>query len=244
MNVNYQIWKIVRINFMKWKKSYNVKLAFTLAFILCLMMTEKAIDVSQNYHTIMQVFEPFLWIYGDAESVLLSSLLLLLFFLDMPFIDASTPYYLSRVKRTTWIAGQIVYVILVTITYCVFLLVTTTLMYSLFLVSLNMLFNIRKSRKMGIIVTLGVSGYGLVLSPEVFQIIFSLSELQNYQANILTGWLSPLNHATYHMHSFGYDYLPSLQISILIFTSLISVNIILIYKGVRKYEFTFSGISM
>ena len=35
------------------------------------------------------------------------------------------------------------------------------------------------------------------------------------------GWLSPLNHATYHMHNFGYDLLPRLWQTEAVFAALI-----------------------
>ena len=70
-----------------------------------------------KYETILQVFEPFIWTYGDASSVMLSSLLLILLFADMPFISQATPYWLVRTKRKIWLAGQIIYVILATVIY-------------------------------------------------------------------------------------------------------------------------------
>ena len=32
-----------------------------------------------------------------------------------------------------------------------------------------------------------------------------------YKARVIVGWISPLNQATYSMHNFGYDNLPSLK---------------------------------
>ncbi|MDD3339079.1 MAG: hypothetical protein PHS82_11450, partial [Lachnospiraceae bacterium] len=61
-----------------------------------------------------------------------------------------------------------------------------------------------------------------------------------YQINVLVGWISPLNHATYYMHNFGYDYLPRIWQSSLIFICFIFVNLCLIHRQIRKYEFHFS----
>ena len=65
--------------------------------------------------------------FGDSNSILLSSLLLVLLFADMPFLSAGTPYYLMRIDRKTWLAGQALYIALATGIYMVFILVSTSL---------------------------------------------------------------------------------------------------------------------
>ena len=62
-----------------------------------------------------------------------------------------------------------------------------------------------------------------------------------YKANVAVGWLSPLNHATYHMHNFGYDLLPRLWQTYGIFLLLIALCFYLSLSGVRNYNFVFSG---
>jgi len=55
------------------------------------------------------------------------------------------------------------------------------------------------------------------------------------------GWLSPLNQATYHMHNFGYDLLPRLWQTYLIFLVLIAGLMAGILVAIRKYNFMFLG---
>ena len=55
------------------------------------------------------------------------------------------------------------------------------------------------------------------------------------------GWLSPLNHATYHMHNFGYDLLPRLWQTYAIFGALILLCFLLALRAIRKYSFNFTG---
>ena len=62
-----------------------------------------------------------------------------------------------------------------------------------------------------------------------------------YKANVAVGWLSPLNHATYHMHSFGYDLLPKLWQTYLVFGLLSALLMILILRAIRRYSFDFLG---
>ena len=63
-----------------------------------------------------------------------------------------------------------------------------------------------------------------------------------YKANVAVGWLSPLNQATYHMHNFGYDLLPRLWQTYIIF----GVAIVLLYAltllALRRYNFHFAGV--
>ncbi|MGI5878887.1 MAG: hypothetical protein ACOX7W_09795, partial [Christensenellales bacterium] len=59
--------------------------------------------------------------------------------------------------------------------------------------------------------------------------------------NLLAAWLSPLMHATYIMHSFGYDQLPTIAQTHLLMGG---VNLALMaasFIGVRTAQFTFTG---
>ena len=116
-----QVFVIAGQNFAMWKRSPRVWLTFIIGFVMCLMLSDNVISYAQRYETILQILEPFIWIYGDATSIMLSSLLLILLFADMPFIDQITPYKIIRVNRKIWISAQIVYVIGATLIYNVFL---------------------------------------------------------------------------------------------------------------------------
>lgn len=59
---------------------------FCLSIILCFLLSNKAVKFAQEYETTMQIVEAFVWTFGNANSIMLSSLLLLLLFADMPFI--------------------------------------------------------------------------------------------------------------------------------------------------------------
>ena len=62
-----------------------------------------------------------------------------------------------------------------------------------------------------------------------------------YKANVAVGWLSPLNQATYHMHNFGYDLLPRLWQTYLIFLVAIIALFLIALRGMKKYNFNFTG---
>lgn len=280
-------------NFSAWKKNPRIVITFLLAFVLCLLLSDEVMTQAQRYETALQILEPFIWTYGDAASVMLSSLLLIVLFADMPFVNQVTPYRLIRTKRSVWLAGQIVYVMAATVLYNLFLVVIQAifaaplaftgnvwsktaamlgyggavkgvvpvsvktmesvmpyecalqifllmLCYSLFIVSVILCLNLVMGNAAGIIGAFAVNLYGFLLNPKLFKELFHLTENQMYRANVLCGWLSPLNHATFPMHNFGYDYLPRVGISILVFIMMIAMFIAVSGMKMRTYSFTFT----
>lgn len=287
-----QIFQIAKQNFTGWRKNPRIWMTFALAFVLCLMLSDQVISQAVRYETPLQIVESFVWTYGDASSVMLSSLLLVLLFADMPFVSQATPYWLIRSKRRIWLMGQVVYVVLATIIYNLFLLTVLgivaapfsfvgnvwsktaamlgygggesitvpvsvktmeistpymcaisvfalMLLYSL-LVAVFMLFlNLSIGNMAGVLGAFALNLYGLFLNPSIFRKLFHFTGNLAYKANVLCGWLSPLNHATFPMHNFGYDYLPKLWMSMGIFFVFILVLILLSGMKMRSYSFSF-----
>ena len=290
-----QILAVTKYNFRQWHKNPRIIITFCLAFILCFLLSDKAVQFAREYETTMQIVEAFVWTFGDANSILLSSLLLLLLFADMPFITSGTPLYLMRIDRRTWITGQAVYIVAATATYLAFILVSTSLvcmtqsfvgdmwsetaailgysgagqavalpalvktlemstpyacmitisllmlLYTLFMAFVMLLFNLKKGQLAGIVSVFAFSLFGFLLNPQTIKAIFKLPDELMYRANVAVGWLSPLNQATYHMHNFGYDLLPRLWQTYLIFAMLIALCFFLSLRAVRNYNFNFGG---
>lgn len=290
-----QVGAVARYNFRMWRGNMRVALTFALAFILCFLLSDKAAAFAYDMGTTMQAFEPFVWTFGDANSILLISLLLILLFVDMPFLGAGVPYYLVRMKRSTWAWGQLLYLTLATVLYMLFIFVSTTvlcmansfignmwsetaailgysgagkaialpalvktlelsrpyacaatifvlmLMYTLVLALILLLCKLWKGKSAGIVGAFAFSLYGLLLNPELFKQVLKLPEELTYKANVLVGWLSPLNQATYHMHNFGYDLLPRLWQTYCIFGGVILLLFLLVQLAIRKYSFNFTG---
>ena len=287
-----EIFLLTGKNFSDWLKNPRIWMTFALGLVLCLMLTDQILTQAQKFQTPVQMFEPLIWTFGDAQSVMLSSLLLLLLFADMPFVNQMTPYWLIRTKRNVWLAGQVLYVVTATCLYTLFLCMTELLIaspwayvgnvwsqtaasigygrnasltvpvsvktmemtmpyecavyvvflmlfYSLFIAAVMLVLNLQKGRSGGVVGALLVNLYGILLTPEIFQKLFHLTGGLSYRANVLCGWLSPLNHATFPMHSFGYDYLPQLWVSILLFFVVITVLLLISGKCMKRYNFTF-----
>lgn len=293
MNSIRLILRITKMNFLDWKKNPRIITAFFMAFVFCVMLSGKAIMFANSYGTYMQIFEPFVWAFGDAKSIMLASMLLIFFFVDMPFINDSTPYYLVRVNRKIWISAQVLYVVLVTMIYMLFLLImfcvlcapisfpgnlwsetgallgysgvgteialpasvktmemsnpykcTATIfllmtLYTMLSATLMMVFNLLKNKFGGVLSVFVLNLYGLFLEPQMITKLFHIPEGVLYKSNVICGWISPLNHATYYMHNFGYDLLPRLWQSYLLLGIFIVCNVLLIRKLAKKYQFNF-----
>ena len=290
-----QISSVTVYNFRQWRKNPRIFMTFALAFILCFLLSDKAVKFAREYETTMQIMEAFIWTFGDANSILLSSLLLVFLFADMPFITVGTPLYLVRIDRNIWLLGQALYVMLATCIYMIFILVSTVgvcmrqsfignmwsetaailgysgagkavalpalvktlemshpyecmatifllmLLYTLLMTFAMLTVNIRKGQLAGVVSVFVFSLFGFLLNPELIKTIFQLPDELIYKANVTVGWLSPLNHATYHMHNFGYDLLPRLWQTYIIFGVLIVLCFLMALRAIRQYNFIFSG---
>lgn len=293
MSNRKQIRLVAGYQFKQWKKNPRVWLSFLLAFVLCLMLTDKVISFAHEYGTSIQMFEVFVWTFGDPGAILLTDLILILLFMDMPFVQPSTPYCIHRTGRRNWLIGQLLYVTSVTILYISFIFLVILLLcskdafpgnvwsetaallgyseleeqvslaisvnimeqtlpyecvifsflllflYTLFSASFMMVCNLGRFSGMGAVGLMFLNLYGIFLTPQTFVRFLKLPESLLYKANLLTGWLSPLSHAVYSRHSFGYDRLPKIWESCLLFLFLILLNFWIAERKIRRYEFTF-----
>ncbi len=287
-----QIVFIAGENFSGWHKNARVWLTFALGLVLCLMLSDQMLVRAQTYEAPIQILEPFIWTFGDRESVLLSTLLLFVLFADMPFISQAAPYRIIRTTRERWLAGQVLYVILAAAVYNLFLLAAEALitmpwayvgnvwsetsaslaygagengavavsaktmesstpyecaalvfllmlLYSLFIAVWMLFLNLLGGSAAGVTGALLLNLYGYLLNPELIGQIFGIPQGAAYRANVLCGWLSPLSHAAFPMHNFGYDYLPGIWVSVVLFLCLISLFLMLSGIRMKRYNFTF-----
>ena len=291
----HQIFSIAGYNFRLWRKNPRIIVTFALAFVMCFLLSDKAVCFAIDHNTTMQIVEVFIWNFGDSNSILLSSVLLVMLFADMPFLSSGTPLYLVRTSRRVWITGQVVYTLAATFVYLVFVLICTAffsmqqsfvgnmwsptaailgytnagervaipalvktlemswpyqsmvsifflmLGYTSVMVMLMLLCNLRFGQVAGVVSVLVYSVYGILMQPDTIQLILKLPDEAYYIANVIIGWVSPLNQATYHMHNFGYDKLPRMWQSYCIFTGLVVMLFFLAIRTAKQYQFTFTG---
>ncbi|MCI9447819.1 MAG: hypothetical protein HFH36_10600 [Lachnospiraceae bacterium] len=287
---------IVRWNFLGFHKNPRIILTFLFSFILCFFLSDRALLVADYYGSSMQALEPFIWTFGDATSILLSSLLLILLFIDLPKLTPFTPYMLLRTRKACWLLAQLCYIFLVTVGYMLYVLLVTSLLcmqktyagnlwsktaalfayssmgdkfsvpstvkvmesttpwgcsmqmvallvcYALTLSFFMLYFQMRMGKKAGIAAGLCYSLFGFLLDPDTLAKILHKEEYEMFLVRRITGWISPLNHATYGMHDFGYDVLPSVGQSCLLFLLLLFAMSLCSFHILKRYNFSsFTG---
>ena len=290
-----QILKVAIYNFRTWKKNPRIFLSFAISFIFCFLLSDKAVQFADKHDTSMQFLEPFIWTFDDSQSILLSSMILIFLFADMPFVTNGTPFFLMRTTRKLWLMGQGLYIILATTIYVGFVMISTSLismknafignmwsptavilgyskagevldvpssmktmgmstpyqcagiifllmlLYALVMVSLMLLCNLKYGQIGGVLAAFGFSIYGFLLDSQTIKTVFGISDYEVYKVNVWVGWASPLNHATFHMHNFGYDLLPRLWQSYLISAVILLLCFLAALRVVRTYNFAFTG---
>lgn len=291
-----QIWQCCLYNFRGWRRNPRIALTFLLALALCFLLTDKAVAFAREHGTLLQAVEPFIWAFGDGHSILLSSLLLILLFSDMPFLGPGVPYYLVRTTRSRWLMGQALYITLATVLYLAFLLAASVavcapgafignqwsrtaailgyspageilslpssvkvmelstpyqtmaavfglmVLYTLVCAFVMFWMNLLRGRRWGVLSVFAFSLYGFLLSPQSLRTLLNIRAPEyDYMANVAAGWASPLNHATYAMHNFGYDMLPRLHVSYMLFGVLLIALWALCALAARRYNFRFNG---
>lgn len=120
----------------------------------------------------------------------------------------------------------------------IFLLI---MLYTLVMVFLLLFVTVWKGQAAGVVSVLIFSAYGMLLNPENIQKLLQLPDVMYYKARVWVGWASPLNHATYYMHNFGYDDLPTLRQTGAIFGGLLLFLVFLSIKVMKRYAFQFKG---
>ena len=107
---------------------------------------------------------------------------------------------------------------------------------------LMLYFQMKIGKKAAIAAGLFYSLCGFLLNPEVLAKILHKEEYEMYLVRRIAGWISPLNHATYGMHDFGYDVLPSIWQSCCIFMLILFSLSALTFYTLKKYNFSsFTG---
>lgn len=285
----------VTFYFRLWKNNSKVWTAFCLNFVLCYILLERIVDFTDRNQTSMQIFEPFIWTFDDSYAVLLISVVLVLLFADVPYLGKEVPYHLMRINRKVWLFGQLLYVILATGLYMMFVLISTIVicgqrcflgnkwsetavklafsnagdtlslaassrtiemsrpyqcmatifvlifLYSCLMVFIMFVFRILFSEMTGMAAGIVFNIYTVLMSPELIGEIFEISAQEQYKLYVIAGWASPLRHATYHLHNFGYDKLPTIVDSIIYSIGIIFFLFLLSLMGMRNYEFNFGG---
>ncbi len=125
---------------------------------------------------------------------------------------------------------------------CMLQIMVLLICYTLTLSFLMLYFQMKKGKKAAIGAALTYSLFGFLLEPDILAKLLGKEEYEMYQVRSLLGWLSPLNHATYGMHDFGYDNLPVLWQSCLVFIIMLVILAGAAFHILKFYNFSvFTG---
>lgn len=212
---------------------------------------------------------------------------------DFPKLNHAAAYMIYRTSRVSWMVGQVMTMIVVTLLYALFLLISSMLlsvghvitgnewsetatmlsyapsgfdpaievtrkamkltspygtlfhvfflflMYMILLGCLQLAVTIYCHKKAGITAALIVNFIGFLLTPNRFLFWLSLPTNLQYIANVLSAWVSPLQHATYLMHNFGYDLLPSIGDSVGIMGGVSMAFVLMAVAKMKTFQFYF-----
>ena len=125
--------------------------------------------------------------------------------------------------------------------FCMLQVAALIFLYSLCLSFVILAGNLVFKGNKGMIAGLLFSGFGFLLDPQTIGSLLGMESYEMYKVNVLTGWISPLSHAVYARHNFGYDRLPTVGQSLAVFGGLLILLVLLSMKALKRYPFTFLG---
>ena len=101
--------------------------------------------------------------------------------------------------------------------------------------------NLLPGKNRGLVAGLLFCLYGFLLEPKVLRVLLGFEEYEMFRVNVLIGWISPLSHASYGRHNFGYDRLPTVWQSCVVFLILLGFLIWFCGRRMKYYHFVFLG---
>ena len=122
---------------------------------------------------------------------------------------------------------------------CVLAVILLMAQYMLFLSMASLFVSLLFGKQAGISAVIGISLFSWLLTPSRFEVWFGLDEQLRYIANLWAAWVSPLQHAAYTMHSFGYDRLPTFAQTHLLMGGINLLLILLCMRAAGRVQFSF-----
>lgn len=110
-------------NFRKWKTDYRIWIIGLIGFVTILVFVDDMERIVTGLGTAMPVWI-FPFIYSQFHMKLIYTLLLVLLFCNAPFIDSNQTFMYIRSGRIKWLLGQMLYVIVSSGIYYLFLIIS------------------------------------------------------------------------------------------------------------------------
>lgn len=113
-------------NLRKWKTDYRVWIIGLICYIMILVYIDDMERIVSGLGSTMPVWI-FPFLYSQFHMKLIYTLPLVLFFCNAPFIDSNQTFMYMRSGRIKWLLGQMLYVIVASGIYYLFLLIVSLL---------------------------------------------------------------------------------------------------------------------
>lgn len=126
MNFFKSVWTICIQNLRKWKTDYRIWVIGILILVITWIYIDDMNRVATEIGSAMPIWiYPF--IYSQFHMKLIYTLPIILIFCNAPFIDDNQTFIFIRSGRKKWICGQMLYVVLASGIYYIFLIITSLL---------------------------------------------------------------------------------------------------------------------
>jgi len=113
-------------NFRKWQTDYRMWIIAVFIITMTLIYVDDLKDVSDYYGFDMSVWI-FPFLYTQFYNKVLFTLPVVLMFCDAPFTDRNQLFIMMRTSRTRWLCGQLLYIILASGFYYLFIFIASVL---------------------------------------------------------------------------------------------------------------------
>ena len=118
------IWAICSQNFRKWASDYRMWIIGVLLIVVTAIYAEDMRTVANFLGT-----KPSMWIYPfvymQFHTKVIYTLPIVMIFCDAPFTDKNQVFVYMRTSRVKWLSGQLLYIILASAVYYLFIFVLT-----------------------------------------------------------------------------------------------------------------------
>ena len=124
------IWAICAQNFRKWRTDYRIWTIAVLMLIMVAIFMDNMKKVADGIGADMPIWT-FPFLCSEFHTKLIFTVPVILLFCSAPFIDENQMFVIMRAGRNKWLCGQILYIMIASALYYIFLL-AATLVFTVF----------------------------------------------------------------------------------------------------------------
>ena len=115
----YKSFSCAKTEYIKWICDARMLILSVMIVFIYNFAIEPLLENSEIINMPLNIFEPFIAIANSGAILLIIPLVFLTLIADYPKIDTNTIFYISRVGRLNWLAGQILKLIFMAISFLV-----------------------------------------------------------------------------------------------------------------------------